>query len=122
MRALIEPSLWQKKWDQSATGRTRDHARDAPALVADKNVTVRSRDERTTTCDLSCRKHDAFGASVVRQDRTCVYAFATLTISSIIFAHARADAMFRPEIAQETIQDTIQDANVSVVIAPRVFP
>src|SRR5579871_2785577 len=100
MRAIVS-SLSQKNWDQSATACTRDRARDAPSLVADKVSAQRSHGERMTAHDLSCRTHEAFGACVARRDRTRAHAFATLTISSRIFTHTRTDAMFRPEIAQQ---------------------
>jgi hypothetical protein len=101
MRALIERALWQGKWDQSATARTREQARDASSLVAEKNAGARSRGERVTAHDLSNRRHDDFGRRVMRQDRRRARAFVELTISSRIFSRTRVEAMFRPEMAQD---------------------
>src|ERR1700760_3938403 len=85
--------LWQKKWDQSATGRTHDNPASALSLLAEDNAGRRSHDELAMTSDLSNRRHKDFDrSSAIRGDR-CVFTQVALTNNARIFLDTRSCAV-----------------------------
>jgi hypothetical protein len=69
MRALIDAALWQKKWDQSATGCVHDISTSKLSRFADDKPGSRSLDELAATLDLSNRRHEDFDESSTARDR-----------------------------------------------------
>jgi hypothetical protein len=69
MRALIDAALWQKNWDQSATGCASNIATSTLSPGANDKADARSHDERATALDLSDRRHeDLDESSTIRGD------------------------------------------------------
>jgi hypothetical protein len=80
MRALIDAALWQKKWDQSATGCAHNIPTSTLSRSADNKADARPHDELAVTPDLSDRTHEDFDESSSTRDSRRVLLLIALTI------------------------------------------